>query len=193
MIDIFLQIWGGVCYLLNKIFFSRAERNTKGLKRIWRMRSWIVYMIGLPTWVIVFISKHNWIAASVESGGAASMIVGFYIAWRGQGSEPGWLDNLAKISVLFGLSISCYEFGGINTIVQIFELGIAAGFLMGTYMMAKNRTQGYFWLMIGNISCAFLMHLEGYKILMAQQILSLVFVIDAYIARKRIDISKAKY
>ena len=77
MLEILLQIWGGAFYLLNKIFFSRAERdNAISRRRLWRIRSWVVYLVGLPAWVIVFISEHNWIAAGVESGGAPAMIMG---------------------------------------------------------------------------------------------------------------------
>lgn len=187
MFDLPLQIWGGIFYLLNKIFFSRAERSgSEQLRRSWRIRSWLVYLAGLPAWVIVFFSEHNWIAAAVESGGAPAMLVGLIIAWRGRGKEPKWLDYIARLSVLIGLSLSFYEFGGIKTINQILEIGIAAGFLMGTYMMAKDKAQGYFWLMLGNVSCASLMGLEGFLVLMAQQMVSLIFVTDAYLVRRKI-------
>lgn len=191
MVDLPLQIWGGVFYLLNKIFFSRAERSkNQRLRRVWRIRSWIVYLAGLPAWVVVFISEHNWIAAGVESGGAPAMTIGLIIAWRGHGNEPKWLDYVAKLSVLIGLALSFYEFGGIKTLNQALELGIAAGFLMGTYMMAKDKVQGYFWLMLGNVSCASLMGLEGFFVLMAQQTVSL-FVTDAYLARTQTLISES--
>ncbi len=185
MIDISLQIWGGIFYLLNKIFFSQAERS-KSIdgRRLWRIRSWIVYLAGLPAWVIVFISEHNWIAAGVESGGSPAMMVGLIIAGKGRGTEPKWLDSIAKLSILVGLALSVYEFGGIKNLSQFLELGIAAGFLMGTYMMAKDKAQGYLWLMLGNVSCASLMGIEGYIILMTQQLVSLIFVTDAFLVRR---------
>ena len=186
MIDILLQMWGGLFYLLNKIFFSQAERSKTIYNRnTWRIRSWIVYLMGLPVWVIVFISEHNWIAASVESGGSPAMIVGLIVAWRGHGTEPKWLDSIAKLSVLLGLSISIYQFGGIKNLNQFFELGIATGFLLGTYMMAKDNAQGYLWLMLGNVSCASLMGIEGFFILMMQQLISLAFVTDAFLTRRK--------
>ena len=192
MLDLFLQIWGGIFYLLNKVFFSRAERSTsEQQKKSWRIRSWVVYMAGLPAWVVVFISEHNWIAAAVESGGSPAMVVGLIIAWRGHGKEPRWLDYIARISVLIGLTISVYEFGGIKTLNQFLELGITAGFLLGTYFMAKDKTQGYFWLMLGNVSCAVLMGIEGYSVLMIQQMISFIFVTDACLARKKIFVNKA--
>ncbi|MCP5003829.1 MAG: hypothetical protein GY941_07740 [Planctomycetes bacterium] len=189
MFDLLLQIWGGIFYLLNKIFFSRAERsNSEQLKRSWRIRSWLVYLAGLPAWVIVFTSEHNWIAASVESGGAPAMLVGLIIAWKGHGKEPKWLDYLARFSVLIGLILSFYEVGGLKTLNQFLELGIASGFLMGTYMLAKDNAYGYFWLILGNVSCAGLMGIEGFIILMVQQLVSLIFVTDAYLARKKTHI-----
>lgn len=186
MYDLPLQIWGGIFYLLNKIFFSRAERSKNvSRRRVWRIRSWMVYLTGLPAWVVVFNSEHNWIAAGVESGGAPAMVVGLLIARKGHGMEPKWLDYIAKITVFIGLGLSFYEFGGIKTLSQIFELGIAAGFLLGTYMMAKDKAHGYLWLMLGNVSCASLMGIEGFFILMTQQMLSLIFVTDAYLVRRK--------
>lgn len=186
VMEILLQIWGGACYLLNKVCFSLAERSTtRDRNRSWRLWSWGIYLAGLPAWVVVFISEHNWIAATVESGGAPAMTIGFIIALRGHGTEPRWLDYLARFSVVIGLVLSFYEFGGITTLTQVFELCIAAGFLMGTYLMAKDRIHGYFWLMLGNVSCSALMGIEGYYILMLQQAVSLFFVVDAYRTRHR--------
>ena len=142
-------------------------------------------MTGLPAWIFIFVFEHNWIAAAVESGGAPSMLMGLILARRGGGKEPKGLDTIARIAVLMGIAISFYEFGGIKTLNQLLELGIAAGFLMGTYMMAKNKTQGYLWLMLGNVSCASLMGIEGYRVLMAQQLVSLVFVTDAFLTRTK--------
>ncbi len=186
MVNLLLQIWGGLFYLLNKVCFSRAERSaTIDNRQTWRIRSWIVYLAGLPAWLVVFISESNWIAAAVESGGAPAMLVGLLIALRGKGSEPKWLDYVSRIAVVFGLTLSTYEFGGIKTVIQFLELGIAAGFLMGTYLMAKDVIQGYFWLMTGNVTCSCLMGIEGYYLLMIQQLISLIFVADAYIHRKK--------
>jgi hypothetical protein len=194
MFDLPFQIWGGIFYLLNKIFFSRAERSQcEHHRKNWRIWSWLVYLAGLPAWVVLFISERNWIAAGVESGGSPAMILGLIIAWRGQGKEPKWLDHVALFSVLTGLVISIYDFGGIKTLTQFFELGITAGFLMGTYMMAKDNIQGYLWLMLGNISCASLMGIEGFLVLMTQQMVSLVFVTDAFIVRKKAIFNKKAY
>lgn len=187
-----LQIWGGLFYLLNKICFSRAERNTNiKNKQTWRIISWIVYLTGLPAWIVIFVTEHNWIAAAIESGGAPAMLIGLLIALRGQGREPRWLDYIAKVAVISGLLLSFYEFGGIKTLKQILELGIAAGFLLGTYLMAKDNIQGYFWLMLGNVMCSTLMGIEGYFILMVQQLVSLIFVTDAYSVRRKRDAGKS--
>ncbi len=89
MLDTSFQIWGGVGYLLNKVCFSRAERSESiKERRAWLVRSWIVYLSGLPAWIIVFISERNWIAAGVESGGVPAMVGGLIIAPCGQGIIP---------------------------------------------------------------------------------------------------------
>ena len=186
MFDVALQAWGGSLFLLNKVFFSRAERSASmSARRLWRIRSWSVYLAGLPAWIIVFLSERNWIAAAVEAGTAPSMLVGLLIALRGHGTQPRWLDHAAKAFIALGMGLSMYDAGGITSHTQMLELGIAAGFLMGTYLMAKDRAAGYFWLMLGNVSCAALMGIQDYYILMLQQLASLLFVVDAHLARRK--------
>ena len=188
MLNILLQIWGGMFYLLNKLFFSKAERAVNQRHQMkWRLRAWTSYLIGLPPWVIIFISERNWIAAAVESSGVPAMLIGLSAARRGQPQfhESAWLDHLAKLMIIIGLGLSFYDFGGLATLNQFLELGIAAGFLMGTYLLAKSKPQGYFWLTLGNINAALLMMHQGYFLLMTQQIISLSLVLDAYHVQKR--------
>lgn len=186
MFTLLLQLWGGLFYLLNKLFFSKAERATNNLdKQKWRVRAWTVYLIGLPPWVVIFISERNWIAAAVESSSVPAMLIGLSTAQKGQNQKQPWLDSAAKLMVVIGLGLSLYDFGGITTMNQVLEIGVAAGFLMGTYLLAKEKSQGYFWLMLGNISAASLMGFQGYYVLMIQQILSLGLVIDANCMRRQ--------
>ena len=188
MIDVFLQLWGGSFYLLNKLSFSKAERaESLRYQMKWRLRAWSSYLIGLPPWVFIFISERNWIVAAVESSGVPAMLVGLSVALKGHTQFYGnvWLDRLAKLTIVVGLGLSLYDFGGFVTLNQFMELGIATGFLMGTYLLAKVNPKGYFWLMEGNICAALLMMRQGYFLLMTQQILSLGLVIDAYRVQRR--------
>lgn len=98
--------------------------------------------------------------------------------------QPLWLDQLSILAV--GLGLSFYNFRGITSLNQLLELGIAAGFLIETYQLAKENPQGYLWFIVGNMSCALLMGREGFLLLMMQQIVSLAFVIDAYLTNKRL-------
>ncbi|MCG8684628.1 MAG: hypothetical protein MI892_07120 [Desulfobacterales bacterium] len=191
MIDLLLQIWGGMFYLLNKLFFNKAERSDNiEYQQKWRLWAWSFYLTGLPAWIFIFISERNWIAAAVESSGVPAMLIGLSAAWKGrtQIHGYGWLDHIAKLMVCVGLGLSFYDFGGLVTLNQLMELGIAVGFLMGTYFLAKEKAQGYFWLMVGNLSAALLMMRQGYYLLMVQQFFSFSVVIDAY----RIQIIRAK-
>ncbi len=184
MLSSIMQAWGGIFYLLNKIFFCIAEHNPRN-KRIWKICSWMVYIIGLPAWVVIFIWEHNWIAAALEAGGAPSMILGLIIALSGKGKEPKWLDYVAIVFVICGISYSLYDFGGITTINQVLELGIVVGFLIGTYMLAKERPIGYLWFLLMNSSNAILMYIESYPMLCLQQIISFIVIFDAYRFNKK--------
>ena len=180
---ILLQFWGGSFYLLNKFCLAVAERSGASLK-LWRVRSWIFYLLGLPAWVVVLVGENNWIAAAVEAGAAPSMLMGLILARREQVGAPAWLDRVSRLFVLLGLSFSFYQNGGIHEPTQMLEIGVSMGFLLGTYYLAKNRWQGFLWLVVGNLSCAALMWTQDYLILASQQLLSLIFVGDAWRSRR---------
>lgn len=186
MLHFVLQAWGGLFYLLNKICFSRAERaNEERTKQVWRIWSWTVYLIGMPAWVAIFVMNRNWMVAAVELGGTAAMVLGLVIALRGVGQEPPWLDWVARGAAILGLGYSLYDFGGITTPNQVLELGINAGFLVGTYLLARQRPTGYLWFMLMNGSNAALQYIQGYPWLVVQQIVSIGFVVDAFLMQKR--------
>ncbi len=95
--SISLQIWGGSCYLLNKILLSIGEgRADSTTLKIW---GWALYLIGLPAWVIILVSERSWIAATIEAGGAPSMVLGLLLAVRGKeaGRPPKALDRFSMI------------------------------------------------------------------------------------------------
>ncbi len=180
-----LQVWGGGFYLLNKVFFSFAERSEGERKQTWQIWSWIVYIIGVPAWVIILIFEQNWMVALVELGGVPAMIMGLIFAIERKKKDTWkWLDYIARICAVAGIAVSLYVFGGLTKITQLYELGTVLGFLIGTYLLAKQRPVGYLWFILMNVSNAALMAAEHYPWLVAQQLLSLVFVIDAYLVEK---------
>jgi hypothetical protein len=188
MLSFLLQLWGGSFYLLNKLFFSRAERAVDHRnQQKWQRRAWAAYLFGVPPWVFIFISEHNWIAAAVESSGIPAMLIGLIAARHGHDRLPGYagLDHLARLMIISGLALSFWDFGGLATLNQVLELGVAAGFLFGTYFLAKLRLCGYAWLIVGNVSAASLMMRQGYVLLMTQQLLSLGLVLDAFRTRRQ--------
>jgi len=63
---------------------------------------------------------------------------------------------------------------------QWLEIGLVGGFLIGTYLPAKEHTSGYLWYVLMHVCCAVLMLRQGYAWLFAQQLVSLGFIVDAY-------------
>ncbi len=57
--DIILQIWGGGSYLINKIFFALAEGKKQTIKRKLKLYGWAIYILGVPAWVLILLSKQN--------------------------------------------------------------------------------------------------------------------------------------
>lgn len=185
MIETALQLWAGGFYLANKVLFSLAERNVKGRERTWRISSWSAYLIGVPAWLVIFVIKRDWILLSVETAGTIAMVLGLVIAARGIEQTPKWLKYLALAGAVIGISVSVWDFGGINQLSQWLELGVSAGFLIGTFLLATKRASGYLWFLLMNGSCAALMFDHGYYWLVVQQFVSIGFVADCYLSFRR--------
>ena len=182
-----MQLLGGGLYLLQKVFLSVAERAERKnpQNKSWRVWAWIVYLLGLPPWIVIFVWERNWIAAALEASGAPAMILALTIALRGKGRKPGWLDRAAFVVIVVGIAYSAYDFGGFTTRTQFLELGIVLGFLIGTYQLAHEKPAGYLWYLLMCSFTAVLMWIQDYPWLFAQQIASLGFIIDAYLAQRR--------
>jgi len=193
-----MQLGGGVFYLLNKIFFSLKERTVGEISRQWRIWAWIVYIIGLPFWLVILSHERNWMVTFVEAGGLPSMLLGLLLAFRREDENPSprsnkletRLDIFARVAAVLGITISLYDFGGITVVNQWVELGVVVGFLIGTYRLAKDKLDGYLWFLLMNGSAGVLMYIQDYKWLAVQQALSLIFVLDAYRMKRRLQAIK---
>jgi len=183
--DLLLQFWGGGFYLLNKIFFALAEGKTAATKRQLRISGWVVYLLGVPAWVIILTLKHDWIAASIEAGGVPAMLLGLVNACHKTDSPSKTLDYLASLftfaALVFGISYSLYDFGGITSGSQLLEICVMIGFLLGSYLLAKKNACGWLFFMLMNASMASLMSAQHKPLLALQQLVSLGFVIYGFI------------
>ena len=182
--DLVLQAWGGGLYLLNKVFFALAEGRPEATKRKLRIIGWTVYILGVPAWVIILVSKHDWIAAAIEAGGIPAMLFGLFNVWQNTGSPNKTLDITASLftyaALLFGVGYSLYDYGGITSWTQLLEIGVMIGFLIGTYLLAKKNSFGWLFFMLMNASMAALMFLQDKPLLGMQQLVSLCFVIYGF-------------
>lgn len=164
--------------------FVFSEGNiTQAGNRI-RVLGWVMYILGVPPWVIILVSNQNWIAASIEAGGLPAMFLGLYVSCN-RGNRPGksiytLVTCLTYIALAFGVSNSLYVNGGLTSLSQFLEIGVMFGFLLSGYYIAKDNSVGWLYFMLGNVSMAALMYIEGALILMTQQLISLVFVIYGY-------------
>ena len=187
--DIALQIWGGSAYLANKILFAVAEGRGQELKRKLKIYGWTLYLFGVPAWVIILLSDQNWIAASIEAGGVPSMFLGLYTVYQNSPSPNSVLDRIASSvtygAIMLGVSYSLLDYGGITTFSQLLEIGVMIGFLLGSYLLAKNKRSGWLFFMLMNGSMATLMIIQQKPLLAIQQVISLSFVIYGYFASRK--------
>lgn len=188
--DLALQLWGGLFYLTNKICFALAEGKGKNRKRHLKIFGWIIYILGVPAWVTILIIKHDWIAASIEAGGIPAMLFGLVNVYKNNEKPNRLFDIIASFFtyafIIFGASYSLYDYGGLTSISQLLEIGVMIGFLLGSYLLAKNNTHGWLFFMIMNASMGTLMVIQNKPILAFQQAVSLCFVVYGFIAAIKI-------
>lgn len=188
--DIILQAWGGGFYLLNKIFFALAEGQQQQKKRRLKIVGWTIYLLGVPAWVIILVSKHNWIAASIEAGGVPSMLFGLYTVYRNADRPNRIFDKTAFLStygfLVMGVGYSVYDYGGVTSFSQLLEMGVMIGFLIGSYLLAKSNLYGWMFFMLMNGSMGALMLIQHKPLLAVQQMISLWFVIYGFFVAFRL-------
>ena len=181
-----LQIVGGVLYLLNKVFLDLMERRRNHDEEAfwhWRRWAWIVYLVGLPPVVMILLLERDWILGAIEIGGLPAMLCGL-VAAMSRKEAPKWLDRIALVAIPIGLTLSLLDHGGLASVTQLCEIGGSAGFLVGTYLLSKDRQSGYGWFMLMNVATGALLYLQNYVLFVPQQILSVVFIADAYRLRR---------
>ncbi len=178
--ELLLQLWGGGVYLLNKILFALAEGKAEERKRSLRVAGWLVYLLGVPAWVIILAGKHDWIAASIEAGGVPAMLLGLFTAYRHAVPPDRRFERIVSLvtyaSLVFGVGYSLYDYGGLTSVSQLLEIGVMIGFLLGSYLLAKKNRSGWLFFMLMNASMATLMFLQHKPLLSIQQLVSLGFV-----------------
>ncbi|MDP0561988.1 MAG: hypothetical protein QS721_06540 [Candidatus Endonucleobacter sp. (ex Gigantidas childressi)] len=179
--DLIFQIWGGMFYLSNKIMLAISEGRQGQAKKSLRIKGWVIYILGVPAWVTILINHHDWIAASIQVGCVPAMLLGIYNTYHDNKRQNKLFNIIVALctylSLVFGLGYSVIDHGGITSISQVLEIGVMLGFLFGSYAIARNNAGGWYFFMLMNLSMAALMILQGKPILMAQQLLSLCFVV----------------
>lgn len=187
--DIILQVWGGGCYLINKVF-ALAEGKSAEYKRALKLLGWTIYIAGVPAWVIILLLHQNWIAASIEAGGVPSMLLGLYTVYKRAVLPEKVFDKIASFctygSIVLGLVYSLFDYGGLTSLSQLLEIGVMVGFLLGSYLLAKNNSKGWLFFMVMNGSMASLMFIQHKPLLAIQQILSLCFVVYGFYVSNRV-------
>jgi hypothetical protein len=182
-IDLFLQIWGGIGYLLAKILLAFAEGMNNSRKL--RIIGWFSYLIGIPAWVILLAGKNNWVVAAIDLGSIPSMILGIVIAWKQNIHVNRKFDMFVRAFTFFMITLgtfySIYYFHGITTFSQILEILITFGFLSGSYLLAKKNPVGWILFALMCTCMGILMFIQDKTLLVFQQGISLVVVIAGYI------------
>ena len=112
------------------------------------------------------------------------MLFGLYNVYQNSEIPNKIFDFIASLStysfLILGVGYSIYDYGGITSVSQILEIGVMIGFLIGSYLLAKNNSYGWVFFMLMNGSMGSLMFLQNKPILAVQQLVSLCFVIYGF-------------
>jgi hypothetical protein len=160
--NIIIQLWGGIFYITAKILLSYSEGK---MNYKFRLYGWIIFIIGLPAHIMIFILNGNWIALAAEASGGLSIILGIiYIKKK----IPRLVDNFIKtftfVIITIGIIYSIYKFRSIATF--LLEIGVMTGFLIGTYLLAKKNFNGWLWFMLMSLSTGIIMIMSKGKLIM---------------------------
>ena len=173
-----LQIWGGAFYLLQKIFLSRAARSGEKTKDRWLHWSKIVYVIGIPAWLVIFSGKRDWMMVGIESSGILALILSAITKRYPAGRKQKWPHCVLGAIILVGFLYSCFDYGS------------NAGLLFGTYLIYRQKPAGYCWYMLMHLTTGALMAIQHLPWLALQQAASMAFVVDAYRVERRKALAK---
>jgi hypothetical protein len=193
--EIFLQWWGGIGYLLSKIFIVRSEFLENGKNS--RLIGWFAYLVGMPAWIILLLSKQSWIASAVEIAGIPSVILGIVLTWKQNNNPNKYIDGSIRVFIalviLLGVVSSIYTFGGIRTFSQVLEILIIFGILLSNYLLARKNPFGWLTFTLGLTSTSILMYIQNKMVLCVQQLVSLIPVIIGFIvcmkkAKKNVNV-----
>jgi len=193
--ETFLQWWGGIGYLISKIFIVRSEFLENG--RNSRLIGWFAYLVGMPAWIFLLLSRQNWIASAVEIAGIPSVILGIVLTWKQSNNPNKYIDGSIRVFIglviLLGVVSSIYTFGGIRTFSQVLEILIIFGILISNYLLARKNPFGWLTFTLGLTSTSILMYIQGKMVLCVQQLVSLIPVIIGFIvcmkkAKKNVNV-----
>jgi len=176
--DFELQIWGGGFYFVSKILLAQAEGSKN---KWWAISGWTIYLLGIPAWFIVLKENRNWIALSIELGGAPGMILGIYVVQKNIEKIPVrlslWMKYFTWVLIAVGSVFSLYDFGGLNSISQILEIGVTIGYLRGINLLAEKDSRGWYYFLIMNGSMALLTFIQERYFMMFFQMASMFFAV----------------
>lgn len=117
------------------------------------------------------------------------MFLGLYTVYKKSKTPNRIFDNIASFftycAIASGVIYSLFDSGGITSLSHVLELGVMLGFLLGSYLLAKNNRSGWLFFMLMNGSMATLMLVQNKPLLAAQQLLSLCFVIYGFWKSKK--------
>ena len=174
-----LMILGGGCFLLQKVSLPLKEYMwPRSEKWFWRFNvwGWGIFLIGLIPIVIYMSLLHDWIAASLELGGAPAMWMGFQSARKKDlhGKASPFADRFARVCIVVGIATSIYLLGTIATLAQFWELVMVSGYLIGTRELGKHKVVGYFWFYVMFLGCGSLMNIQHQWLMSWQQVASAI-------------------
>jgi hypothetical protein len=183
---LFCEVLGVTTYIAQKGLLSFYERNkNEKLKYL----SWIMLLFGVPAWVVILIYQQNYIFAGVEGSVFPIVIVKIFEKKIEQAEGlKTWLDRLCNLIILIGIALSVWAFVyGINTVLmtRLLEVVTSVSFVVGTKYLSQEKLSGYAWYILMHLSCGVLFAYQGYYTFLVMQIISIGFIIDAWVMKKR--------
>lgn len=182
---------GGGVYLLHKAFSNFVERTRVHGEHaaqgkwfwFWKEKASEAYLLGIPFIAILLFLEDAWLFGWLELGGIPAVAATMFQARKRRGEKRKklpWYDWVVIASIPVGITFSVWDFHGLKAFTQYLEIVGAAGFLVGTYLQFKDRESCYWWFLLMNVGTGWLFFLRDQPVMVVQQILSIVFILDAH-------------
>ncbi|MBI5414286.1 hypothetical protein HZA38_02110 [Candidatus Peregrinibacteria bacterium] len=168
------EILGGFLYFLSKVFLSYVGESDKKKIRI----GWIVYLLGVPSWVIILWHYQSYIFCGTELAGGIVIFRGLISSFQEKKKTEFDSIDIGICVLVFLITLwHTVQTVGFESIVPYLEVIIAVGFPLGGYLRRKENIFCWYAFTAMHLAAMPILWEKGRMLLWTLQALSVFFAL----------------